>query len=165
MPNTWPKDTMDEKIAFYGDPRGEDGENPTWRASAEQRITPPFQMFYAGKPIKTITVHKKIADAVTAAFDEIWAACGENQKKVDETGASDWAGCFNYRVIAGSNPPRLSNHSFGCALDLSPKTNGFNAGKGTLSSIVVTAFKKQGARWGGDYKGRTDPMHFEFVSP
>ena len=26
------------------------------------------------------------------------------------------------------------------------------------------AFKRQGARWGGDFKKRTDPMHFEFVS-
>ena len=31
-------------------------------------------------------------------------------------------------------------------------------------SIVVDAFKRQGARWGGDFKKRTDPMHFEFVS-
>jgi hypothetical protein len=155
---------MAAKLKFYGDPRGPHGESPKWRASVEQRLKPPFQMFFAGKPVKSIAVHKKIADAVTAAFDEIWEACGKDQKKVDKTGASDFGGCFNFRVIAGSKPPRLSNHSFGCALDLSPSTNGFNTGSGTISNIVVAAFKKQGARWGGDFKKRTDPMHFEFVS-
>lgn len=158
----WPKDTMAAKLAFYGDPRGPHGENPKWRGSVEKRITAPFQMYYAGQPIKSITVHKKIADAVLAAFTEIWEKCGKSQKAVDKTGASDFAGCFNYRVIAGSS--RLSNHSFGCAIDLSPQTNGFNCGKGTIGNVVIDAFKRQGARWGGDYKGRTDPMHFEFVA-
>lgn len=158
----WPKDTMTAKIAFYGDPRGPHGVDPKWQAANLIRITPPFQMSYAGQPIKTITVHKKIANAVQAALGDILAACGGDQEKVDRTGASDWGGCFNYRVIAGSS--NLSNHSFGCAIDLSPRTNGFNTGNGTINSIVVDAFKRQGAFWGGDYKGRTDPMHFEFVS-
>lgn len=160
--SAWPKDNMAAKVAFYGDPRGPHGANPRWEAANLIRIKTPFQMYYAGQPIKSITVHKKIADAVKAAFAEIWAARGQDQAAVDKTGASDWGGCFNYRVIAGS--ANLSNHSFGCAIDLSPRTNGFNAGKGTINSIVVDAFKRQGALWGGDYKGRTDPMHFEFVS-
>lgn len=158
----WPKDTMAAKVAFYGDPRGPHGASPAWEAENLIRITPPFQMGYAGQPIKTITVHKKIAVAVLAALNDIWAQCGHDQKAVDKTGASDWGGCFNYRVIAGS--ANLSNHAFGCAVDLSPRTNGFNSGHGTIGSMVVDAFKKQGALWGGDYKGRTDPMHFEFVT-
>jgi hypothetical protein len=153
---------MAAKIAFYGDPRGPHGVNPRWSGTNLIPIKAPFQMYYAGKPIKTITVHKKIADAVLAAFNEIWEKCGHDQKQVDKTGASDYGGCFNYRVIAGSH--NLSNHSWACAIDLSPKTNGFRTGKGTISSIVVDAFKRQGALWGGDYRGRTDPMHFEFVS-
>lgn len=159
----WPRDTMPAKIAFYGDPRGANGhENAHWREQVEVRIVTPFQMYYAKKPIKSIAVHKKCAGAFIAAFQEIWDACDRDQKKVDKTGASDFAGVFNFRKIAGSNS--LSNHSFGCAIDLSPATNGFNM-KGTISNIVVEAFKRQGARWGGDYKGRKDPMHFEFVSP
>lgn len=160
----WPKDTMAAKIAFYGDPRGANGhENPHWRESIEARITPPFQMYYNKKPLRSIAVHKRCADAMMAAFNEIWEKCGHDQKRVDLTGASDFAGCFNFRKIAGSNS--LSNHSFGCAIDLSPATNGFNTGHGTIGTLVVDAFKRQGARWGGDYKGRKDAMHFEFVSP
>ena len=33
-----------------------------------------------------------------------------------------------------------------------------------MPQCVIDAFKRQGALWGGDYKGRTDPMHFEFCS-
>lgn len=158
----WPKDTMAAKIAFYGNPMGNHGPSAKWEAANLVRIKPPFQMYYAKAPVKTITVHRKIADAVLAAFNDIWIACGKDQKKVDKTGASDWGGCYNFRVIAGSS--NLSNHAFACAVDLSPRTNGFNTGKGTISNIVVDAFKRQGAFWGGDYKNRTDPMHFEFVT-
>lgn len=154
----WPKDRMADKIAFYGDPR-----KAGWEAKNLVAITPPFQMKYEGHPIPTIKVHRLCASAFLAAFNEIAEACGHDQKKIDKTGASDYAGCYNLRKIAGST--NLSNHSWACAIDLSPGTNGFNAGKGTIGSIVVQAFKNQGARWGGNYKGRTDPMHFEFVSP
>lgn len=157
----WPKDTTAAKNAFYGNPEGANGhENPHWRQEVEARIAPPFQMYYAKKPLHTIAVHKKVAAAMMLAFAEIWDKCDHDQKKVDKTGASDFAGVFNFRYIAGTK--RLSNHSWGCAIDLSPTTNGFNM-KGTISRIVVDAFKRQGARWGGDYKGRKDPMHFEFV--
>jgi hypothetical protein len=157
MPTIWPKDTMAAKIAFYGDPR-----TRGWEGANLINIIPPFQMYYDKHPIKYIRVHKKCASAFLAAFNEIADKCGHDQKKIDKTGASDYAGCFNLRKIAGSNS--LSNHSWACAIDLSPATNGFNTKKGTISNIVVDAFKRQGARWGGDYVGRTDPMHFEFVS-
>lgn len=162
--NKWPKDTMAAKIAFYGDPRGKHGADPRWVEKNLVRVTPPFQMYYVGKPIKTITVHRKVQASVIYILEDIWENCGMDQKEVDRTGASDYAGCFNYRVIAGSNPPSLSNHSFACAIDLSPKTNGFGKGKGTIGSVVVEAFKREGWFWGGDYKNRTDPMHFEAVT-
>lgn len=97
------------------------------------------------------------------AFNEIWEKCGHDQKAVDKSGASDFGGCFNIRKIRGS-ANSWSNHSWACAIDLAPGTNGFNM-KATLSNVVIDAFKRQGARWGGDYKGRKDPMHFEFVRP
>lgn len=153
----WPQDTTAAKNAFYGDFHA-----PGWQDTRLVHMQPPFQMFY-NKQLLThgILVHKLIVPALTTAFGEIWDACNHDQKQVDKTGASDWGGCFNIRSIAGSN--NWSNHSWACAIDLSPATNGFNM-KGTLSDVVVKAFKKQGALWGGDYKGRKDPMHLEFVS-
>lgn len=159
MTASWPKDTTAAKNAFYGD-----FQRKEWASQYLVRIHPKFVIYYAKKPLPSgVLLNKKCADAMQAAFDEIWERCGHNQDNVDQTGASDYAGCFNIRQIAGSN--NWSNHSWACAIDLSPGTNGFNVQKTTLSHIVIDAFKRQGARWGGDYVHRKDPMHFEFVSP
>jgi len=155
--NPWPHDTTAAKMEFYGDFR-----KPGWAAANLLRITPPFQMTYEGKSISGALCHRKIGTALRAVFEEIWAACDHDQAKVDAAGASDYGGCFNIRKIAGTD--RWSNHSWACAIDLSPATNGFNATT-TLSSVVIEAFKRQHFRWGGDYTGRKDPMHFEAVQP
>jgi len=154
----WPKDTTEAKMAFYGDFR-----QKTWASLNLVRVFPPFVMRYDGKKINGILVHKKVAEAMRLAFVEIWEKCDRDQDKVDHAGASDYGGCFNIRQIAGSH--NWSNHSWACAIDLSPGTNGFRHDDSTtLSHIVIDAFKNQGALWGGDYHGRKDPMHFEFVS-
>lgn len=152
----WPADTTAAKNAFYGN-----FHSNAWATLNLVHITPPFQMFYLKKPIPSILVHKKIAPALMAAFQEIWDKCDHDQAKVNKTGASDYGGCFNIRNIAGSN--NWSNHSWAAAIDLAPGTNGFNM-KTTLSKVVINAFKRQGFFWGGDYKGRKDAMHFEAVS-
>lgn len=154
---TWPKDTTAAKNAFYGNFQDKD-----FQGKYLVRIRPPFLMYYDKKPMTTgILVNKNCATAMLAAFAEIFEKCDHDLAKVAATGASDFGGCFNIRPIAGSS--NYSNHSWACAIDLSPGTNGFNM-KTTLSNVVIDAFKRQGARWGGDYKGRKDPMHFEFVS-
>ena len=155
----WPHDDTASKNAFYGD-----FNNKAWASLYLIRIMPPFRMYYERQLMTHgVLVNKKCAEAMKAAFGEIWDKCNHDQVQVDKSGASDYAGCFNIRRIAGSNS--WSNHSWACAIDLSPSTNGFNTGHGSIGQIVIDAFKRQGARWGGDYHGRTDPMHFEFVSP
>lgn len=158
----WPKDTMAAKVAFYGDPRGPHGVNERWFAANIVRVAPPFQMRYAGKPIKTISIHKKCAAALKAALNTIWEACDRDQRTVDKYGLSEYGGSFNYRLIRGSS--NLSNHAFAIAIDIAPSGNALGATKGKMPKFAVDAFKAQGARWGGDYKGRKDFMHFEFVS-
>lgn len=154
----WPHDDTASKMAFYGDFR-----QKTWASINLIHIKPPFGMKYEGHPLPSgILVHRKIADALMAVFGEIWDKCGHDQHAVDVTGASDYGGCFNIRPIAGST--NWSNHSWACAIDLNPGGNGFNTGHGTIGAMVVAAFKRQEFLWGGDYHGRTDPMHFEAVS-
>jgi len=153
----WPRDNTAAKNAFYGNFHA-----PDWQTKFLTRITPPFKMFYDKKPMPSILVNKMIAPALMSCFNDIWNACDHDQAKVNATGASDFGGCFNIRPIAGS-ANSWSNHSWACAIDLSPGSNGFNVQKTTLGKIVVDTFKAHGARWGGDYKGRKDPMHFEFV--
>lgn len=150
----WPADNQSALIKFYGEPGPE----------VERQlvpVTPPFKMYYEGQPVKTIRFHRKAASALTAALNEIWEHYGCDQSKIDALGISKYAGAYNPRKIRGS-ATKWSNHAYGAAIDLNAEENGFGAGKGNIPQPVIDAFKRQGARWGGDYKGRTDPMHFEF---
>lgn len=154
MANQWPRDNQRDLIAFYGDPgNGEVGRQLV-------KVTPPFQMFYEGRPLKTISFHKKAAQALTAALTEIWEKSGKNQDLLNREGISNCAGTYNPRKVRGSQT-KWSNHAFGAAIDLDAKDNGLGT-NGDMPDWVVQAFKRQGARWGGDYRGRKDPMHFEF---
>lgn len=150
----WPKDNQDALIAFYGHP-GPEVE------SQLISVIPPFRMTFEGRPIKAIKFHRKAAQALSAALREIWDYYGHDQAKIDKLGVSRYDGSYNPRYIRGSTT-KWSNHAFGAAIDINAQDNGFNTGHGTMPQPVVDAFKRQGARWGGDYHGRTDPMHFEF---
>lgn len=158
----FPKDTMAEKIKFYGDPRGAHGVNEKWYANNIIRVVPPFQMTYAGKPIKSIAFHKRAAAELRAALNGIWLHCEKNQKLINSLHLNEFGGSFNYRLIRGSS--NISNHSFAIAIDIMPTGNELGKVKGAMPKFAIDAFKAQGFKWGGDYKGRKDWMHFEAVS-
>ena len=81
---------------------------------------------------------------------------------------------FNYRCVPGTE--RLSNHSYGLAIDINPVQNPYYAGgrvspegafydasvPGTLydGHPVVILFKSLGWRWGGDWS-EPDYQHFD----
>jgi D-alanyl-D-alanine carboxypeptidase len=166
----WPHDDPASLAAFYGDPgKDEPGKQLV-------RVVPPFKMTYRdeytdddGKrrvrivPVPYIRFHRKAAPALQAALNEIWEQYGRDQSAIDAAGVSDFGGTYNHRKVRGSDT-KWSNHAYGAAIDLNADSNGLGAGHGTMPRIVIDAFKRQGALWGGDYKGRTDPMHFEFCS-
>lgn len=150
----WPADDQAALLRFYGTP-GPDIDRQL------VDVVPPFQMYYDGQPIKRIRFHRKAAPALAAALKEIWDHYGHDQKKIDALGISKYAGAYNPRKVRGS-ATKWSNHAYGAAIDLNAEENGFGKGHGNIPQPVIDAFKRQGARWGGDYRGRTDPMHFEF---
>ena len=151
----WPKDTQAARNRFYGDPeRGE-------VAAQLVKVIPPFAMYYDGKRVSSLSFHRKAADALRAALNEIWDYYDHDQAKIDAAGVSDYAGTYNHRKVRGSKT-KWSNHAYGCAIDLNAAENGMGT-KGNMPQPVIDAFTRQGAMWGGWYRGRTDPMHFEFV--
>lgn len=59
----------------------------------------------------------------------------------------------------------LSNHSWGLAIDVNATTNPMQS---KLKTDLPVAWVREnvtryGLGWGGDYVGRKDPMHFEFL--
>ncbi len=54
-------------------------------------------------------------------------------------------------------------HSSGIAIDLNPETNRTGT-PGDMDPQIVAVFKQHGFKWGGDWLGRKDPMHFQYCS-
>lgn len=81
--------------------------------------------------------------------------------------ASSWG--HAYRAVTGGSS--LSNHSSGTAVDFNAprhplgKSGTFNAAQvNAIRTILATINQDaQVVRWGGDYSGRKDEMHFEIV--
>ena len=133
-----------------------------------------------------IVIHKKLSAEIKEIFDELFAKRFPIEKVIpivkynwdDEASMRDNnSSAFNYRFISGTK--KLSNHSFGTAVDINPFQNPYIVGKKTMpagseynkeekgtilsNSVVVQAFKKRGWEWGGDWKNRKDYQHFEKI--
>jgi len=89
---------------------------------------------------------------------------------------------FNPRLTSGRDK-RLSNHSFGIAIDINPAENPYveNPGDspelwrteprgsvynaeapGTVTRPIATVFQEHGFAWGGDWQNAKDFQHFDF---
>ena len=69
---------------------------------------------------------------------------------------------FANRAIRGTNRP--SNHSWGLAVDLNAPANPMSAQLITdMPPSMVELWRSKQFRWGGDYRGRKDAMHYEFM--
>jgi hypothetical protein len=73
-------------------------------------------------------------------------------------------GCWGYscRAISGSNNP--SNHSWGLAVDINAPSNPYTSPLVTdMPAWMPDLWNDYGFRWGGDYSGSKDAMHYEFM--
>jgi len=151
---------------FYGDPRGKGGkESKDWVKKYLTTIMPPWKMIYVEKRkttvIRQFQFNKVAAPSLTRVLNAIWEHYDKDQSKIEAYGLDRFGGTFNFRPIRGST--HLSNHAYGCAIDIDPDHNPLGATHGRMPPDVVALFKAEGWRWGGDYHGRKDWMHFEAV--
>lgn len=77
-----------------------------------------------------------------------------------------WCWSYAYRPVRGSSSP--SFHGAGIAIDLNAPLHGLGSNPRSSFSpsqiaIIHALCRKYGLRWGGDYNGRKDPMHFEVI--
>lgn len=136
-----------------------------------------------------LVVNAEIAEDVISIFKELFEEKYPIEKislidnydaDDDRSMAANNSSAFCYRVISGTD--RLSNHSFGLAIDINPLYNPYIKSNGkvlpkeaeafadrTLSNpyyispedSCVRIFKKYGFTWGGDWKNSKDYQHFE----
>jgi hypothetical protein len=127
-----------------------------WLASKDAAELHIVSVAIEGTKIK-VRCAKAVAPLIAGFCKEF----NELIEPIDGGALDDWGYCF--RNVRGSTD-KLSNHSSGTAIDL-------NATKHPLGKIgtfppekvpmIRALAKKYGLKWGGDYKGRADEMHFE----
>ncbi len=131
-----------------------------------------------------LVVHRDLAEDVKERFAELLKIHFPIQKVIpivyygwdDEASMADNnTSGFNYRVIL--NTDRLSNHSFGRAIDINPAINPYNTNDGSVvprgaiydvkrpgtfiaRTKAVSIFTSKGWEWGGSWT-RPDWQHFE----
>jgi hypothetical protein len=162
--NKWPLQNTKDLIAFYGAPDKNNDGRPdiAWEAANIVKIKPPYPMFWSwnGRPVQTISIHKKCAESLLRCLVRI-AKIPESNRKL--YGLDQCGGGYNFRTMRGLN--NLSMHAYGCAIDIAPLQNPltkpWNKNSDMLPIEVVQIFNSEGWRWGGDFKSRPDCMHFQ----
>jgi hypothetical protein len=100
------------------------------------------------------------AEKLQQVSDELEQLPKEFHKYLKRTG-----GTFNWRFIAGTK--RLSNHSFGAAIDINTQYSNYWQWDGSMTwknqipMEIVEIFEKYGFIWGGKWY-HYDTMHFEY---
>jgi hypothetical protein len=161
----WPAER--DVDAFYGDPRGAGLRglgtvDPDWFARSIVYVVPPYPMAYEGREVRKIACHRRCAFALATALQRVMTFPGW----ATDPRLRVFDGSFNFRLKRGSLA--LSMHSYGIAFDFDAARNPMGEVLGLRGfqphSTLVQAFKSVGAKWGGDFHGRKDPMHFQFTS-
>jgi len=139
-----------------------------------------------------LVVNATVAEDVVVAFERIFAARFPigGMQRIDAFDADDHASmaanncsAFNFRFIettVGSATPRLSQHSYGLAIDLNPVQNPWVRNDAVLPvdgtvyldrddvrpgmivrpGPVIAAFESIGWQWGGEWNDYQDYHHF-----
>jgi hypothetical protein len=144
---------------------GEDGEDEGLEgvvASASARGWGPGWPHCQTDRLSTVVVGGGVRLAVRREIAPIVAAlCAETVSRGYRLRSGQCWG-FACRSIRGRNV--ASNHSWGLAVDLNSLANPMGSRLVTdMPSWLPALWRAHGFRWGGDYSGRKDAMHFEYV--
>src|SRR5262249_40319999 len=97
-------------------------------------------------------------------LNNIWGHYQRDQTQIEAIGLHWFGGCYAPRNVRGSST-KMSTHAFAAAIDLDPEHEPMTREhKSQMPQPVIDAFKGEGAYWGGDFRVRQDPMHFQFAT-
>jgi hypothetical protein len=160
---TWPLQA--DCAVFYGNPtsvvKGVAQANRTWEAKNLVLVPLPWAARASWDKkiaIKSLRVHRLVAESLKRALAAIWVAVGQSQAEIERIGLNLIGGGYVWRLMRGGNS--LSMHSYGCAIDLDPERNGLGDQTPAMDPRVIAAFEAEGWTWGGRWKTK-DGMHFQ----
>jgi hypothetical protein len=140
---------LDEIIHTFGSL-----DTPNFESRYIVPFTLPYPLFYDGHRVLRARCHYLIVDNFMAAFERIESAMLSSQ-------VQNYSGIFNQRPITG-NSKHASTHSLGIAIDLEAEKYPLGS-TARMPQPIVDIFKSVGFFYGGDFKSRKDPMHFQFA--
>jgi len=117
-------------------------------------------------PVPLFKVHPKCLEAFSFVFNDIWEHCEKSQSEIERFHLHLFGGCYNPRRVRGSNT-KWSVHAFAAAIDINPEGAPMGPNQRPsqfeLPDFAVDSFLKTKATWGGNFRGRKDWMHFQYV--
>lgn len=127
-------------------------------------ITPAYPIYYDGKELKTLRVHKLIAEDVKQILEEVKAAYGLDA--IHKLRLDQYAGSYNFRKITSGKS--YSMHAWGIAMDWDANNNTYSMHK-PKASLSKPECEKWWEIWeahGAVSLGRArdyDWMHVQFA--
>lgn len=140
---------LDEIIHIFGD------LTDTFEAKYIVSFDLPYTLFYGDSPVNHARCHKLLVENFQRAFEAIKTAGLQNL-------VTHYAGIYAKRSIRG-HEGHPSTHSWGIAIDLEPGQYPLGSPK-RFDERIVKIFQLAGFFYGGDFKSRKDPMHFQFAT-
>ena len=141
---------LDEIIATFGsldDPRFENNNIVSFDL--------PYTLRYEGQAVTHSRCHRAAVDNFVQALSNVQAAGLADQ-------FVEYNGIYARRAIRGqSSHPSL--HSWGVAIDMGASTHPLG-GSATWPQGILDAFSAAGFFWGGNFRSRKDPMHFQLAT-
>lgn len=134
----------------FGDPA-----DPEFEARNIVSFDLPYPLVYDGKRIFRSRCHRLAVDNFIQVFMDLDHAGLASE-------VSNYGGIYAQRSIRG-RATRPSTHSWGIAIDVEPAKYPLRS-LARLPQPVIEVFKRAGFTYGGDFKGRKDPMHFQLCS-
>lgn len=128
-------------------------------------IKPPYTLYYEGKALSTIRVHKAVADTVQTILKEVLEYYGA--EKIHQLGLDQYSGAYNYRKTTSGT--KYSMHAWGVAIDWDAENNTYSMHK-PKARLSKDECKKWWEIWekhGALSLGRKsdyDWMHVQFTS-
>lgn len=166
--NKWPTPDLKSLTDAFGRFQLNDLGVPTpgWERSFLCTVDLPYPMRLSWETntiVRKITCNRAVRTSLMNILDRIYALYGRDLKMVQMARMDLYGGCYCFRRARGLNIPSV--HSWGAAIDFDPDKNEmgkkWEKGKGMMPLEVVEIFEAEGWSWGGRWKTRPDPMHFE----